>query len=315
MRGIFIALLLLFVPVLLFAATIHVPADQPTIQAGINAAGAGDTVFVACGTYTWTSEGTGYDYWQGPSLISMKSGVYLSSATGEANCVTIDAQDQGRIFYCDGVDGYASIVGFSLIGGTAENYGGGMFIDYSNLVLENCHFVANGSGLLGSSIWLGHSNPTLRNCAFAASIGGNTIHLDDSDAKFTNCSFVGNQSPNTIIRCWYSAPEFDNCVISDNSCPETVITCESSQPILACSDIYGNSGGDWFGCVADQLGINGNISLDPLFCDPDLGDFSLRNDSPCAPENNDCGVLMGAWPMGCSTGVESRSWSHLKTMY
>jgi len=36
---------------LLFAATIHVPADQPTIQAGINAAGNGDTVLVAPCTY------------------------------------------------------------------------------------------------------------------------------------------------------------------------------------------------------------------------------------------------------------------------
>ena len=33
------------------AATIHVPADQPTIQAGINAASNGDTVLVAPGTY------------------------------------------------------------------------------------------------------------------------------------------------------------------------------------------------------------------------------------------------------------------------
>ena len=35
-----------------FGATIHVPADQPTIQAGIDAASAGDIVVVAEGTYT-----------------------------------------------------------------------------------------------------------------------------------------------------------------------------------------------------------------------------------------------------------------------
>src|SRR5271156_6232691 len=34
-----------------WSKTIHVPADQPTIQAGINAASNGDTVLVSAGTY------------------------------------------------------------------------------------------------------------------------------------------------------------------------------------------------------------------------------------------------------------------------
>ncbi len=46
-----IILFLLGSAVSVFPATIHVPADQPTIQAGIEAAGDGDVVLVAPGTY------------------------------------------------------------------------------------------------------------------------------------------------------------------------------------------------------------------------------------------------------------------------
>ena len=41
----------LFTAGTVFAATVHVPGDQPTIQAGIEAAGDGDVVLVAPGTY------------------------------------------------------------------------------------------------------------------------------------------------------------------------------------------------------------------------------------------------------------------------
>jgi hypothetical protein len=66
--------------------------------------------------------------------------------------------------------------------------------------------------------------------------------------------------------------------------------------------VYGNAGGDWVGCIADQYGVNGNFSADPLFCDPTHDDFTLAATSPCAPENSpgECG-LIGAWPVGCET--------------
>ena len=43
---------ILFAASLAPAGILHVPADQPTIQAGINAVLDGDTVMVAPGTYT-----------------------------------------------------------------------------------------------------------------------------------------------------------------------------------------------------------------------------------------------------------------------
>jgi hypothetical protein len=76
---------------------------------------------------------------------------------------------------------------------------------------------------------------------------------------------------------------------------------------LVCSDLYGNAGGDWTGCIADQLGEDGNFSEDPLFCGPDGSDLTVAAVSPCASEGNPCGALVGAWPVGCAlpSGLEA----------
>ena len=52
----------------------------------------------------------------------------------------------------------------------------------------------------------------------------------------------------------------------------------------------------WFGSASrpdhsdigdgDFRGVNGNISSDPLFMDPENGDFRLRLDSPCIDAGN-----------------------------
>jgi hypothetical protein len=50
--------------------------------------------------------------------------------------------------------------------------------------------------------------------------------------------------------------------------------------------------------IADQYGVDGNISEDPLFCAPETEDFTLQDCSPCAPyspPNEECS-LIGACP-------------------
>jgi hypothetical protein len=88
--------------------------------------------------------------------------------------------------------------------------------------------------------------------------------------------------------------------------------------MLGCCDIYGNEYGDWTDPIEDQLGINGNISEEPLFCDPETGDFTLHENSPCAPftpPNEECD-LIGAWPVGCGpTAVRMGTWGAIKALF
>jgi hypothetical protein len=117
----------------------------------------------------------------------------------------------------------------------------------------------------------------------------------------------------------YGTPSIENTVIAFSSSGGAICcTTERDAPVLTCCDLYGNSGGDWVDCVEDQYGINGNISEEPLFCDPENGDFTLQDCSPCAPfslPNPECD-LIGAWPVGCGGTPTARStWGAVKVLF
>jgi hypothetical protein len=83
--------------------------------------------------------------------------------------------------------------------------------------------------------------------------------------------------------------------------------------------VWGNIGGNFGGVLIDFTGIDGNISVDPQFCDPDLDDYTLCEISPCLPGNHpdgwNCG-LIGKYGVGCGpSAVERTTWGRLKAMY
>ena len=98
--------------------------------------------------------------------------------------------------------------------------------------------------------------------------------------------------------------------------PDPAIRCESDL-VVRCTDIWGNAGGDWQGCVAEFAGQDGNISADPLLCSPSDEDFHLQVGSPCSPELSPpgCGQI-GAFPVGCGTvSVTPTTFGRIKAAY
>jgi hypothetical protein len=126
-----------------FAAIIHVPKDQLTIQAGINAAQEGDTVLVADGTY----KGIG-----NKDLDFRGKNIVVASKNGAQNCL-IDCEGSGRGFYFHhGESAYSVVSGFTITNGNAPYPGGGgILCENSSPTIRDCIIVEN-SSLLGGGV-------------------------------------------------------------------------------------------------------------------------------------------------------------------
>lgn len=306
------------------AATIHVPQDAPTIQSGIDVAQPGDVVLVACGTYLEHD-------------IVMKSGVRLLAE--QPGCAVIDAEQLGRVIACTGVDGSASIEGFVLTNGLLTGYdiahrgaalslwnsspavigcsfldnhadagGGGIFAVRTESRIEDCVFARNG-GVDGGGVYLDYASPTMRGCTFhdntALFWGGAIFCENESSPLIEHCTIVRNDAyEGGGIWCVNeSHARIENSIVAYSLGGDGIFAYHDpghdSNVTVACSDAFANVEENYGGTLEDQTGLNGNISADPMFCDPANDDFRLAGSSPCLPQNNDCGVLMGAKGAGC----------------
>ncbi len=110
-------------------------------------------------------------------------------------------------------------------------------------------------------------------------------------------------------------PQIGHTIISGNTGPSLIRTSPlGTCPSFTCCDVFGNEGGDWVGCIAEQEGVNGNFCLDPLFCGSEVSDFRLSSASPCA-NGLGCGQI-GAFGMGCGpTAIEYTTWGQIKTRF
>jgi len=208
---------------------------------------------------------------------------------------------------------------------------GGMYCVWSSPTLTGCTFSGNSALGGGGGMWCRGADPVLTDCTFSDNSanyrGGGLVCEYYTDATLISCTLVGNSAmegggmwvgPDRPFS--YSRATLTNCIIAFSTAGRAMSFVESSGT-LTCCDLYGNGGGDWVGYIADQYGINGNISEDPCFClvaNPDQP-YALCINSPCAAENNpECGRI-GAWAAACDDyepcPAEDASWGSIKAMF
>jgi predicted outer membrane repeat protein len=165
------------------AGIIHVPGDQPTIQAGINATSTGDTVLVADGSYSGAGN-VNLDF-AGRLIVVM-------SESGPENC-TINCLNTGRgVYFHSGETNAAVFKGFTIATGYSST-GGGINVSNSSPVIESC-IVRNCSGYQGGGIYIVNGNPIIVRCTITnnSATNGGAIYSTSANPTINSCIIVDN---------------------------------------------------------------------------------------------------------------------------
>jgi parallel beta-helix repeat protein len=235
-------LLMLSMPAL--AATIHVPTQQPTIQAGINAASNGDVVVVAPGTYVENINFSG-------KAITVKS-------SNGAKVTFIDGNNAASVVTFESAEGLSSVLkGFTLENGSTTQQGGGIFIYNSsptiidNVVTQNTAAAGGGGIEAEFSSALIEGNTISNNSQVLGYSGGSGGGIEISGAGSTQ--FIGNTVENNN---WTSAegggialfaagtPTLENNIIRGNAAYDEgggLYIVNASNALIVQNLIYGNT--------------------------------------------------------------------------
>lgn len=234
------------------ASTIRVPSDQPTIQAGIDAAVDGDTVLVADGTYTGTGN---------RDIDFLGKAILLWAENGPENCIIdcegSDSNPHRGLDFRHGEDSTSVVRGFTIRNGYADDawpLGGGAISCYyssprieGNMITGNRALRGGGVGMYSSDPIIEENSITLNSADYS---GGGLYCYEYSLPQIRNNTIAGNSAgAGGGIYCRkYSSPSITANTISDNVAMSGggIYLYEWSCPTIDGNEINGNTadGGD-----------------------------------------------------------------------
>ena len=158
---------------------------------------------------------------------------------------------------------------------------GAMVHDGGSLIIDRCEFLFNQSCYNVGALAISGTPAIVTNCLFAGNevddLKGVTGALSaGGDSTIVNCTFTNNWAGCCGTLQIGSRAVVSNCIIDD----------DGFEPICGFGDIS-------FSLVSDGWEGEGNIKGDPLFVDPDNGNYRLAAGSPCIDAGNNSAVPRG----------------------
>ena len=235
------------------------------------------------------------------------------------------------------IDGGSSLITNCVFDSNSANYGGAIYLGSAGgdtePLIQQCTFTGNSADLAwngqGGAIYLTNVSTNedcrINNNTFDGNSApnGGAIYFSTSSPEVSGNLFVNNTGSTNGSALYignYEGPTISNCTIANNTGPEAVYCYGFNgtvEPVFINTIIWDSDSSFGFQDTSQAnpiisycnlesgfpiTGTDGgsNISIDPLFCNPDSGDYTLAENSSCVVAGAN-GSNMGAFGVGCGS--------------
>jgi predicted outer membrane repeat protein len=218
-----------------------------------------------------------------------------------------------------GASTHASISNCSFINNTTSTHvssegelqkGAALYVDDATVTLDGVVFSGNWCNRDGGALYCnggaGAASVTATSCVFADNTAVQQGGAFYGPVEVGNCTFVDNAA--NYGSAMYASPS--------QTIHNSIVCCTPGG--VSTAGVFFSRCCLWSSATDGEASGRSNMNVDPLFCDYQSRDLTLCEDSPCLPENNDWGELVGALGAGCepcNTVVQRASWGAIKALY